>query len=479
MAPEVWENKFSTHSDQFSLAVTYVELRIGRRVFKSKNFLSLMDEIRKGEVDLAPLESAEQRVIRRALRQDPHQRYPTCTAFAQALEAVFRPPPPPAPKRSGLLPVVALLACLIVVGLVYVIASSRTPSRPACIYLPDRLEEEVRVDTGGMVTFYVPIERENYGGPVQFIPEEDIEDVSVKAEAREGEAFATVSVWIDHGAKPGPHRIHLRTADETLKGRTSFDLTVFYLPPDFKKAEDAEPPEEDVQKVKYYKRISRRLGAQEVVFVLVPQEKSQGGVHRGEVKAKTFYISRDKITRGQFAAYLAQHPDRVPGERWKLHADDHERVPVRDVKVEEAYNFAVWLGGHLPTSEQWDKAAGRYRRLRPKGPYQGPHVAIGLERPCRVDAPEDADDESVYHCRGMAGNGFEWTRNGRNGEMVPLRAPGGLLDAPIILRAWNFEFGQPLSFEDLEGVEGTKLPAWPYQKPDPAISFRVVLEPNG
>src|SRR5262249_49486146 len=106
-----------------------------------------------------------------------------------------------------------------------------------------------------------------------------------------------------------------------------------------------------------------------------------------------------------------------------------------------------------------------------------PHVAIMLEQPCRVDAPKDADDESVYHCRGMAGNGFEWTRNSRNGEMVPLRIPPKeLLKDGIMLRGWNFAAYEPLSFEDLEG---DKLPAWPYQKADPNISFRVVLEPNG
>src|SRR5262249_26568356 len=155
------------------------------------------------------------------------------------------------------------------------------------------------------------------------------------------------------------------------------------------------------------------------------------------------YISRDKITRGQFAAYLAQYPNRVPGERWKLHADDHEQVPVRNVTAEEAYKFAIWLGGHLPTLEQWDKAAGRYRRLRLKGPYQGPRVAVELERPCRVDAPEDADDESVYHCRGMAGNGFEWTRNSTKGKMIPLQASKELLRNPILLRGWRFSADEP------------------------------------
>ena len=71
MAPEVWENLFSTQSDQWSLAITYLELRLNRRIFKSRDVLSLMQEIRKGHFDLAPLVKAEQRACGRRTAPDP------------------------------------------------------------------------------------------------------------------------------------------------------------------------------------------------------------------------------------------------------------------------------------------------------------------------------------------------------------------------------------------------------------------------
>jgi hypothetical protein len=163
-------------------------------------------------------------------------------------------------------------------------------------------------------------------------------------------------------------------------------------------------------------------------------------------------------------------------------------MPVRDVTVEEAHAFAEWLGGRLPTLVQSDKAAGRYHPLRGEGPYKGEwkskgtlRVAVDREQPLPVG--ESADDENLYGCRDMAGNGLEWTRNVRTpgGErLVPLSKVGGPLDAAVYLRGWRFTQERPLTFEDLEEdlKVNPNLPAWSYQRTDPEISFRVVLEPS-
>src|SRR5262249_34832430 len=86
MAPEVWRGKSSVHSDQYSLAVTYVELRLDRRPFSSRELAQLMYDHLEQPPDLTPLPDAEQQVLRKALAKEPDQRYPSCTAFVQALE---------------------------------------------------------------------------------------------------------------------------------------------------------------------------------------------------------------------------------------------------------------------------------------------------------------------------------------------------------------------------------------------------------
>src|SRR5262249_44158273 len=85
MAPEVWNSKLSVHSDQYSLAIMYAELRTGRLPFAYESLPSLMKAHLLAVPDLTPLGPHEQRVLVQALAKDPSQRYPSCSAFVKAL----------------------------------------------------------------------------------------------------------------------------------------------------------------------------------------------------------------------------------------------------------------------------------------------------------------------------------------------------------------------------------------------------------
>jgi hypothetical protein len=88
-APEVfWRGKVGARSDQYSLAVTYAELRLGRPLFSSRSWYQLMNDHLRRAPDLAPLLEAEQRVLLRALAKEPEERYPTCREFIRNLERV-------------------------------------------------------------------------------------------------------------------------------------------------------------------------------------------------------------------------------------------------------------------------------------------------------------------------------------------------------------------------------------------------------
>jgi serine/threonine protein kinase len=84
-APEVLQGKAGKPSDQFSLAATYVQLRLGHFLFRRENMAQLMLDVLQRDPDLAPLPDPEQAVLRRALAKSPDLRYPTCLAFAQEL----------------------------------------------------------------------------------------------------------------------------------------------------------------------------------------------------------------------------------------------------------------------------------------------------------------------------------------------------------------------------------------------------------
>jgi serine/threonine protein kinase len=88
MAPEVWRGKISPRGDQYSLAVSYAELRLGRSVVRASGILDLMLAHLEGKPNLEPLPAAEQCVVRQALAKEPGQRFPSCRQFAQALAQV-------------------------------------------------------------------------------------------------------------------------------------------------------------------------------------------------------------------------------------------------------------------------------------------------------------------------------------------------------------------------------------------------------
>ena len=84
-APETFQNKISKHSDQYSLAVVYVELLTGKRPFPGKNIRQLALQHMSEEPDLSMLPEADRPVVARALAKDPDARFPSCTAFVRSL----------------------------------------------------------------------------------------------------------------------------------------------------------------------------------------------------------------------------------------------------------------------------------------------------------------------------------------------------------------------------------------------------------
>ena len=85
-APECFGGKASRHSDQYSLAVTYCQLRGGHLPYDGDG-----DRVKAGHLagtpDLGGLPEAERPVVARALAKRPEERWPDCQAFMTALRA--------------------------------------------------------------------------------------------------------------------------------------------------------------------------------------------------------------------------------------------------------------------------------------------------------------------------------------------------------------------------------------------------------
>jgi serine/threonine protein kinase len=86
MAPEVWRGKAGARSDQYSLALSYAEMRFGCRPFSGRDLMEVMRQHLEDAPELASLPASEQQVLLKAMAKDPEQRYPNCLSFVQELE---------------------------------------------------------------------------------------------------------------------------------------------------------------------------------------------------------------------------------------------------------------------------------------------------------------------------------------------------------------------------------------------------------
>jgi hypothetical protein len=129
MAPEVWRKKVSKHSDQYSLAASYVAARLGRALYETEFIDQLIVRHLEHTPNLDPLPKDEQRVLLRALAKKPEERFPSCSAFVAALQEVVFPPPRPSPwPRRAIIAGAVVVGCVLAYALFLLFAPKPEPS---------------------------------------------------------------------------------------------------------------------------------------------------------------------------------------------------------------------------------------------------------------------------------------------------------------------------------------------------------------
>ncbi|MGA2254855.1 MAG: serine/threonine-protein kinase, partial [Thermoguttaceae bacterium] len=85
-APELLSGHPHVHSDQYCLAVSYLELRSGRLpLFGETNPLKIAELHRDGKLNLSGLGPHEEEVVRKATHPDPERRWISCRDMVRAL----------------------------------------------------------------------------------------------------------------------------------------------------------------------------------------------------------------------------------------------------------------------------------------------------------------------------------------------------------------------------------------------------------
>lgn len=203
-----------------------------------------------------------------------------------------------------------------------------------------------------------------------------------------------------------------------------------------------------------------------------------------------FYMMETKVWSDLFRAFAVTHPDKLAADT-KWAKNEPGEKPVFHVNLHEAYAFAAWMGGQLPTVLEWDAAAGYYLagedRDDAPGPYKPPEkegdpllVAVGGVQ--SIQAVNDpTHDISPFKIKHMAGNGEEFTRTTESidldGDLHPIEP-----DSKVELRGWTWnQFDpDPLTYPEMELRAKTSQLSWGLSnRSSSERSFRVVLEIPG
>ena len=84
-APETFDGIISRYCDQYSLACVYQELLTGQRPFDGTTMQQLLMQHLQMPPNLSPSPISDRPALARALSKRPEDRFPSCTAFVQAL----------------------------------------------------------------------------------------------------------------------------------------------------------------------------------------------------------------------------------------------------------------------------------------------------------------------------------------------------------------------------------------------------------
>ena len=86
-APEVLRGRVDPQSDQYSLALVYIELLTGVFPYTGKTAEQLMAQHLNSVANLSAVPSSDRQAVGRAVSKDPSDRFPSCSAFIRALAA--------------------------------------------------------------------------------------------------------------------------------------------------------------------------------------------------------------------------------------------------------------------------------------------------------------------------------------------------------------------------------------------------------
>ena len=154
-------------------------------------------------------------------------------------------------------------------------------------------------------------------------------------------------------------------------------------------------------------------------MVLVPAGPFLFGKAKTSVTLPSFYIDKTEVSNDAYAKFCQETGHALPSG----FPADEPGLPVVNVTVADAHEFAAWARKRLPTAQEWEKAArGDQGRLFPWGDERDPTRANVRDNPALarhevMAAGSFLQGASPYGALNMIGNVWEFV----DGTITPLQ----------------------------------------------------------
>jgi formylglycine-generating enzyme required for sulfatase activity len=174
-------------------------------------------------------------------------------------------------------------------------------------------------------------------------------------------------------------------------------------------------------------------------MVLIPAGEFHMGSENGDQENKpmhsvyldAFYIDKLEVTIGQYEKFLRFAERKIPRYWEQVDLNGPGNRPVIGVDWEDAQAYCEWVGKHLPTEAEWEKAAkGSDDRIYPWGNGSPTANQANFGQCCEwkgykslAEVTLHEEGKSPYGVYNMVGNVREWTRDWYDAEYYPKSPP--------------------------------------------------------
>jgi serine/threonine protein kinase len=129
-APEVLEGRVTRWTDQYSLALTYFQLRTGKLPFAGESANQAIYAHAHLDPDLSGLPREERPIVARALARRPEERWPSCRELVKRLNEAGRGGPASGSRRSRQPVLAGLAAAAVLAAALFVFQRDRRQPQP-------------------------------------------------------------------------------------------------------------------------------------------------------------------------------------------------------------------------------------------------------------------------------------------------------------------------------------------------------------